>query len=156
MARGASTNQATGRTKITSQSQDVVTDNGNALFSVVYGEQIHIEVTLSWLTNLSNVTVTAKVVEGDNSTLGTKPTAVASSPDIQTLTILDSDSTDNKFKIVFPDDLIDNWGESPLPGKPVYGFFGLEVADGGSGDNQQIWKPLRGLVEVLYSPTEAT
>lgn len=155
MARGSSTNKtATGRSKITSQSQDVITDNGNALFSVVHGEQIQVEITLSWITNLSGATITPKIVEGENDGQGTKPTAAASNPQVTTLSVIDDDVTDNKFKIVFPETLINSWGQSPRPGKPVYGFFGLEVADGGTGANQQRWKPLRGMVEVLYSPTE--
>ena len=33
---------------------------------------------------------------------------------------------------------------------------GLEIADTGVGVNQQIWKPMRGVVEVRYSPTEVS
>jgi len=155
MAR-STTNVATGRSRITSQSQDVLTDDGNALFSLVNGEQIHVEFTASWMTNLTGATITAKVIEGDNSELGTKPTVQAATPVVTTLTVIDSDVSDNSFKIVFPENLISTWGESPLPNKPVYGFFGLEIADDGVGVNQQIWKPVRGLVEILYSPTEVT
>jgi len=152
MARSAK--QATGRTRITSQSHDAITDDGNALFSLVNGEQLHIEVSLSWFTSLNGCTITPKVIEGDNSDLGTKPTVAATSPTITTLDIIDADINDNKFKIVFPQDLISSWTASPLPNKPVYGFFGLEIADNNTGNAQQIWKPVRGMVEVLYSPTE--
>lgn len=154
MAR--STTSSSGRSKITSPSKDLLLDDGSFLISVVNGEQLHLEFTLNWLISLASITVTAKVVEGDNTNLGTKPTAAASNPAVITLPLLDSEPTDNIIKVVIPADLISTWGHSPEPGKPVYGFFGIEVADGESGNDQQIWKPVRGMVEVLYSPTEVS
>jgi hypothetical protein len=145
------------RSKITSQSKDLITDDGSVLVSVIQGEQIRLSITLGWITNLSNYTLTAKVVEGANSQgSGTIPTDPQVSGVISTLTIIDSDATDNSFEIVIPDDLISTWSTYPEPDQPVYGFIELEVADTGTGDNQLIWKPLRGLVEVRYSPTEAS
>jgi hypothetical protein len=124
------------RSKITSASKDLIDDNGAVLISVIKGEQIHIELTLSWLTNLQGYTIIAKVQEGQNNSLGTIPTAIQPSGVVTTLPLLNPLTTDNKIK-------------------PVYGFIDLEVADTGTGNNQQIWKPFRGLVEIRYSPTEA-
>ena len=139
------------RSKINSKSKDLISDNGSILVSVIQGEQIQMGITLNWLTNLSNYTLTAKIVEADSSTLDyTKeelPTQEQSGGVITTLDIIDSDATDNTF---------DNWTTQPRPEKPSYGWIGLEVRDVGVGNAQQIWKPMRGLVEVLYSPTEAT
>ena len=146
---------ASGRTKITSQEKDLVTDDGTSLISVVDGEQLHLQFTLSWMTNLVGATITAKVVEGDNSVPGVKPTTVADTPIITELTVLDADTEDNIVTVVIPQNLIDGWAQAPTPGNAVYGFFGLEVADANSGTSQQIWKPVRGMIEVLYSPTEA-
>ena len=147
------------RSKINSKSKDLIDDNGSVLLSVIEGEQIHMDVTLNWVTNLSGYTLTAKIVEADSSSLDyTKeelPTQEQSGGEITTLTIIDSDPTDNNFKIVIPEALVDNWTTQPRPDKPSYGWIGLEVRDGGTGANQQIWKPMRGLVEVLYSPSEA-
>jgi len=149
--------QNMGRDRINSPSKDAIKKSGTALFSLVKGEQLHIGMTAAWLTNLSGCTVTVKVVEGENDGLGTVPTAQKSgTPIITTLPVLDADVTDNTFKIVFPDTLCDTWNVQPTPDKPVYGFIGVEIADGGVGDNQQKWKPVRGLVEILYSPTEIT
>ena len=134
----------------------MITDDGSVLISVIQGEQVRLSVTLSWITNLTSHTLTAKVVEGNSTGDGAIPLDVASNPVVTTLPIIDSDATDNAFEVVIPDDLSDSWTTPPSPGKPSYGFFGLEVADSGTGDNQQIWKPMRGLVEVRYSPTEAT
>ena len=154
MAR-RTTSTASGRSRITSPSKDLVSDDASFLISVINGEQLQLGFTLSWLVNMTGMTITAKIVEGDNSVLGTKPTVPASTPVITTLPVIDTDITDNSFSIVIPQNLIASWGASPLPNLPVYGFFGIEIADTGVGDAQQIYKPVRGLVEVLYSPTEA-
>jgi len=144
------------RSKITSKSQDLITDDGSIIASVIHGEQTRINVTASWITNLSGFTIQAKVVEGDNEQdSGLIPETARDTPVITTLPILDSDPTDNTFDIVIPQDLINTWDSFPAPDKPIYGFIDLEIADTGTGNNQQIWKPLRGLVEVRYSPTEA-
>lgn len=146
------------RSKINSRSKDLVKDNGAALVSVIDGEQIQLEISIGWIVNLNGYTITAKVVEADMS--GSKdddgyPIDVLSGGQVTTLPIIDSDATDNEFKIVIPDNLIDSWATQPTPNTPVYGWIGLEISDTGVGDAQQTWKPLRGLVEVLYSPSEA-
>jgi len=160
MSIRGSTGGKMARSRINSKSKDLISDNGSILVSVVKGEQIQMGITLNWLTNLSNYTLTAKIVEADSSTLDyTKeelPTQEQTGGVITTLTIIDSDATDNSFNIVIPEDLVDSWTTQPRPEKPSYGWIGLEVRDIGVGSAQQIWKPMRGLVEVLYSPTEAT
>jgi len=144
-----------GRSRLSSPSKDTLTDDGTALISIVNGEQIQIQITVGWMTNLSSATITAKVVEGDNDGLGTVPTGTKLTPNVYDLVIIDVDNTDNTFKIVIPEDLAALWTIQPTPNKPSYGFVGLEIDDGGVGSEKQIWKPLRGLVEVMYSPTEA-
>lgn len=144
------------RSKITSSSKDLITDDGAILASVIHGEQTRLDIVVGWLTNLSNYTITAKVVEGNNTQgSGEKPVAAEVGGAIITLPIIDTVVTDNQFDIVIPQTLIDTWATTPEPDKPIYGFIGLEIQDSGAGNAQQIWKPMRGLVEVLYSPTEA-
>lgn len=145
------------RSRINSRSKDLIKDNGAVLLSVVEGEQVHLTLTLGWLTSLSGYTLTAKIVEADMA--GTMdddsyPVDVKPGGVVTTLVVIDDTTTDNTFKLVIPDDLISTWTTQPTPNAPVYGWVGLEVADDGVGDRQQIWKPLRGLVEVLYSPSE--
>jgi hypothetical protein len=143
------------RSKITSKSQDLITDDGSIIASIVHGEQTRINITASWLTNLAGYTITAKVVEGDNvQDSGLIPGTARDTPVVTTLPILDTTPTDNIFDIVIPQDLVDTWNTFPAPDKPIYGFIDLEIADTGVGNNQQIWKPMRGLIEVRYSPTE--
>jgi len=144
------------RSRINSRSKDLQNDDGAVVVSLIHGEQIQMDFTLNWLTNLSGYTLTAKIVEADMTGAtdenGFPKTAGA---DVYTLPIIDADATDNVFKIVIPEDLIDNWVTQPQPEQPSYGWLGLEIMDNGVGNQQQIWKPLRGMVEVLYSPSEA-
>ncbi len=148
--------QDMGRDRINSPSKDAIKKSGTALFSLVKGEQLHIGMTASWLTNLAGCTITAKIVEGENDGLGNVPTEQKATPVVTVLPVLDADASDNQFKLVFPDDICDSWSTQPAPDKPVYGFIGVEIADNGVGDQQQKWKPVRGLVEILYSPTEVS
>ena len=147
------------RSKINSRSKDLIDDNGSVLVSIVEGEQIHVNITLNWITNLAGYTLTAKIVEADSSNLNHSqdelPTTEQAGGEVTTLDIIDSDPTDNNFQIVIPENLVDSWVTQPEPTKPAYGWIGLEVRDSGVGSAQQIWKPMRGLVEVLYSPSEA-
>jgi len=144
------------RSKISTTTNDVITDDGSILVSLIDGEQHRMGVTLGWLTNLTGYTITAKVVEAANvQGSATVPTDVQPSGDVQTLTVIDATVTDNTFELVFPSTLIDAWATTPEPDQPVYGYIGLEVADTGAGASQLIWKPIRGLVEVRYSPSEA-
>jgi hypothetical protein len=145
------------RSKITSSSKDLITDDGSILVSLVHGEQTRISLTIGWITNLSGYSVTCKVVEGDNvQDSGLVPIAPAVTPVVTTLTILDVDPADNSFEIVIPETLIDTWSTTPAVDKPIYGFIGLEIRDTGVGSDQQVWKPLRGLIQVRYSPTEVS
>jgi hypothetical protein len=155
MARGT-VNTTRGRSGILSPTLDAVTDNGSILISVIHGEQLQLSISLKWLEDLTGMTILAKIVEANNDGTGTIPSTAHASPAITNLTIIDDTLTDSEFKIVIPETLIASWNHAPLPEKPVYGFIGLEVADTGIGTAQQIWKPLRGLVEVKYSPTEVS
>lgn len=147
------------RSRINSMSKDLIKDNGAVLVSIIEGEQIHMDITLNWLTNLGDYTLVAKIVEADSSTLDhTKdelPTQEQTGGEVTTLDIIDSDPTDNTFKLVIPEELVYNWVTQPAPEAPSYGWIGLEVRDDGVNEYQQIWKPMRGLVQVRYSPTEA-
>lgn len=145
------------RTRINSRSKDTIKDNGSVLVSVIDGEQIHMDITLGWLTSLAGYTITAKIVEADSSALNHAndelPTVEQAGGQVRTLDIIDAVATDNTFKIVIPEDLADSYVTAPQPEAPAYGWIGLEVKDTGVGAAQQIWKPIRGLVEILYSPT---
>ena len=144
------------RSKITSKSKDLITDDGSILVSIIEGEQTRMNITVGWITNLNGYIITAKVVEAANAQgSGVLPQDPQSGGAIITLPIIDTVTSDNQFDIVIPEDLIDTWATSPEPDQPIYGFIGLEIRDIGVGDAQQIWKPMRGSIEVRYSPTEA-
>lgn len=129
------------------------------IISMIQGEQVRLPVTLSWLETLGGYTLTAKVVEADmTQSLNSngRPTIILSGGNVTTLPTIDSNTDDNAFDIVFTQTLSTNYTTQPTPNSPIYAFVELEAADSGSGTTQQIWKPLRGLVEIRYSPTEAS
>lgn len=123
--------------------------------SIVHGEQVRLNITLNWLTSLSGYTITAKIVEGANDGTGVVPSGEdATSKVITTLPIINV--TGNRFDVVLPNDLISTWDAAPTKDKPVYGFLGIEVADTGVGNEQQIFTPLQGIVEIKYNPVRST
>lgn len=146
------------RANIRGKDKDVLTDDGAVLFSIAQGEQIHIPFTFDWISDFTGYTITAKVVEGNNvaGDADVAPSDEEATPVITTLTIIDDTVADNTFKVVLPDDLADTWAVGPTPDDPAYGFFSLQIADTGSGDAQQIFVPVRGMVEVRYNAVEAT
>lgn len=125
--------------------------------SIAHGEQIHLTVILDWITDLTGYTITATVAEGANEAGdGTEvPKDEDATLTVTTLPIIDADVADNTFKMVLPADLIDAWDQKPTPDDPVYGFFGLSIADPGVGVAQQKFVPIRGLIEVRYNPGES-
>jgi hypothetical protein len=59
----------------------------------------------------------------------------------------------NTLFIQFPMTLSLDWAVRPTANKPVYGFFELRVTEPNSSVFRKTWKPVRGLVKILFSPT---
>ena len=147
------------RSPIRDKTIDTITDDGSIIVSVAKGEQIQLTFTLEWITDLTGYDITAKVVEARNvaGDLDEVPFQEETSTKVVTsLPIIDTTVSDNTFIVVVTDDFADTWDVQPTPDDPVYGFFSLSVADTGTGDNQQIFVPVRGLIEVRYNPVEST
>jgi hypothetical protein len=66
------------------------------------------------------------------------------------------ETTNNVIYIQFPKGLSINpaWEIQPNTASKIYGFFELRVTENSGAPFQQTWKPMRGLVELQYSPTE--
>jgi hypothetical protein len=157
------------RSGISSTSNDIFDDNGATMISVVRGEQLQIVIQIGWVTNLNGYNVHARLVEGINAG-GGRPTGVKPGGITRLLTklngfIRDVDDSDNTFKMVIPYDLCSGMSPQPVPDQPVYMYLDLEVGEPGTGPDAnplgssaapdlQVWKPVRGLVEISYSPTE--
>jgi|SRR6056300_1155155 len=62
-------------------------------------------------------------------------------------------TTANILWIQFPSTLSTNWTQQPDVNSPTYGFFEVRVSET-SGTFKKTWKPARGMVEILFSPTE--
>jgi len=60
----------------------------------------------------------------------------------------------NKIYLQIPKTLGATWSVSATVGFPVYGFFELRVTEPTNSILTKTWKPIRGMVEILFSPTE--
>lgn len=125
----------------------------SVIATLVHGEQIRLSFTVGWIGDLSNYTVSARLVEGNNDGAGSIPTGEDATLVITSLPILNKSG--NGFQVVIPATAIDTWTVKPSPSKPVYGFFDLEISDAGAGNEQQIFRPVQGLIKFNYSPFES-
>jgi hypothetical protein len=62
----------------------------------------------------------------------------------------------NKIYVQFPSTLGSDWAIKPLADSAVYGFFELRVTEPSDPVFTRTFKPVRGLVELLFSPTSDT
>jgi len=60
----------------------------------------------------------------------------------------------NKIYLQYPKTLASTWAVQPTVDSPVYGFFELRVTEPTDSIFTRTFKPVRGLVEILFSPTE--
>ena len=61
----------------------------------------------------------------------------------------------NRVYVQFPQTLGYTWAVQPSVGFPTYGFFELRVTDTRDSIFKRTWKPIRGMVQILFSPTDA-
>lgn len=194
------------RARLVNITNDVNTDSGGVLWSLVKGEQLEFPITLNFVEDASvkpsnNYVYEAVVIEADNiSGQKTKPTTVKTAG-VQTALVvrlpiligtwnavaaynkeevvlyngiyykllqgagrvsaitpnldpLWSVTTLNKVYLQFPTTLATTWVVQPIVDAPVYGFFELRVTEPTDPIFQRTWKPVRGMVEVLFSPTD--
>jgi hypothetical protein len=76
-----------------------------------------------------------------------------------TLPTVDSfwvETTLNTIYLQFPESLATTWTVQPLVDAPVYGFFELRVTEPTDPIFRRTFKPVRGMVEILFSPTDVT
>lgn len=158
------------RAKISDTTSSIVNDSGAAMFSIVNGEQLHIQFAISWIEDLTGYNVFANVVEGQNDGTGAKPSGLKSFGVKRLLSkanglIRGVDDGDNKFTIVIPWDLAAGFSPQPKPDKSVFAYIDIEIGEPGTGSadspvgnpaapDLQVWKPVKGLVEIMFSPTE--
>jgi hypothetical protein len=63
-------------------------------------------------------------------------------------------TTLSKIYLQFPSTLGSTWQIAPIVGSAVYGFFELRVTEPTDNIFRRTWKPVRGMVELLFSPTD--
>jgi len=62
-------------------------------------------------------------------------------------------TTLQRIYVRFPSALGSDWAQKPSTANHVYGFFELRCSET-LGAYQQTWKPVRGMVELQFSPTD--
>jgi hypothetical protein len=196
------------RSRLTNITQDLVTDAGAVLWSLVKGEQLEFPVILNFVEDASvkptnNYTYEAVIVEANNIINQTeRPTSVRPSGQKSTLFVrlpyfvgqwsaisaynkeevveyaqkyykllsgiartnntapssdpLWEETVLNKIYVQFPAGLISAWSVQPVVDSPVYGFFELRVTEPTDAVFTRTFKPVRGMLEVLFSPTDET
>lgn len=65
-----------------------------------------------------------------------------------------TETTLNKIYVQFPKTLASTWAVNPTITSAVYGFFELRVTEPNDPIFVRTFKPVRGLVEILFSPTD--
>lgn len=60
----------------------------------------------------------------------------------------------NKIYVQFPSTLASTWSVQPSVNVPVYGFFELRVTEPTDQIFTRTFKPVRGIIEILFSPTD--
>lgn len=191
------------RAVLTDLQQDLNTDSGAVLWSIIRGEQLEFPITLSFLENASaGYDFEAVVMEALNVADQTekptqlRPSGVESNLGVRVLTdrgTWDAAQAYNREEFVyydgkyyklstgsarisatlpsldplwvlhqpniiylqFPFDLGATWTVQPGINYNVYGYFELRVTEPFDAIFTRTWKPVRGMLELLYSPTEA-
>lgn len=62
----------------------------------------------------------------------------------------------NIIYLQYPNTLASTWTVQPIVDAPVYGFFELRVTEPTDSVFTRTYKPVRGMVEILFSPTDIT
>jgi hypothetical protein len=81
---------------------------------------------------------------------------VASYPGVPGVDPLWIETTLNIIYLQFPASLAAGWELQPTVADSIYGFFELRVTEPVQNIFSRTWKPVRGMVEILFSPTEQT
>ena len=74
--------------------------------------------------------------------------------DVPGTSIYWEETTLNKIYVQFPSTIASTWAVAPTVNVPVYGFFELRVTEPDTVAFVRTWKPVRGMVEILFSPTD--
>lgn len=77
----------------------------------------------------------------------------ATTPDVDPVW---EETTLNRVFVQFPSSLSGTWTVQPSVLGHTYGFFELRVTEPNNSILRRTWKPIRGMVEVQFSPTNIT
>jgi len=140
------------RSRITDTATNIFgNDDGTSLLSFTEREKrtIDFELNSTQFADISQMTITAVLIEGDNDGAGTPPDAFLPTASVQAVPVVSQ--VGNVFKLYFDlASLITGWTHQPSPGIPTYGFVSVTINDNAAA-NPQEYELFRGRLEVVYS-----
>jgi len=194
------------RSLLTSTTNDLISDSGSVLWSLVTGEQLEFPITLNFLKDATlkasnNYTYEAVVIEAANfegqmsKPLAVQPDGVQNTlvvripeymgvwnpatsymqedvvfendkywrlstglsqvgGDAPSASLLWTETVLNRVYVQFPSTLGSDWAVKASVDSPSYGFFELRVTEPDNSIFQKTWKPVRGMLQLLFSPTD--
>jgi hypothetical protein len=192
------------RSSLVVTTEDLISDSGSVLWSIVKGEQLEYPVTIEFIQDSTDGYIyEAVVVEANNVVNQTEPPTAIKVNGVQTVlevrlpnkrgewlattayntndfviyedkvyeklfegaegvvSNISPDLSDkwqesflNKIYLRFPSSLGNGWTVPAAVGYSSYGYFELRVSEPDSATFKRTWKPIRGLVELLFSPTD--
>lgn len=107
---------------------------------------------MGFLVDITGYVFEAVVVEALNVS-GVADVPLAVRPGGNQVTLGIRTEVPNKLYIQFPGTLATTWAVKAQPNCPVHGYFELRVTEPVGGAFRKTWKPLRGVVQILFSPT---
>ena len=142
------------RNRIRNTSLQLNTDDGSGLYSVIRGEQLIDQYTIGWATDISSwevevIALAAAPTDADNPQATLEP--VDGATPISLPTTIEQGT--NKFSLTIPETLGSELATQPTVDTKAYYFFGLKIQDGSDATKTQVWKPFRGVIEVLFTVT---
>lgn len=193
------------RSTLTNISQDVISDGGAVLWSLVTGEQLEFPILLNFvedatLKETNNYVYEAVVIEAANTPGQTERPLTLQTGGVQTTLNVRApvnmglwqdtvaynkedvvfwgdryyklvngagiftytpdldprwvETSLNKIYVQFPKELGSTWAQKATVQTSVYGFIELRVTEPADPIFTRTWKPIRGMVELLFSPTD--
>ena len=142
------------RSRIRTTNLQLNTDDGSGLYSIIRGEQLVDRYTINWATDITTWEVEAVALSATPSD-ATNPQATLEPTDGATAITLPTtiEAGTNKFTLTIPETLGSELASQPSVDTKVYYFFGIKIQDGTDATKTQVWKPFRGVIEVLYTVT---
>ena len=145
------------RSRIKNPTIQVNTDDGTQLISMIRGEQQVIPVTYKSFTDITTWEVEAVALHAiPTDTTNPIPT-LEPDPDATMITLPATITAGtNMFTLTIPETLGAELTDQPTVDEKRYYLFGVKLQDGTDTTKTQVYKNVRGVIEILFTVTSVT